>query len=138
MLDGQNMGVDRQSFCSCLSAPEGFEGADISPAHMGEESVQLLQHASAWSGRWFLAGLGFQLMLHRGNFGPFVLDVEPQSAEKTHVQVRHPDQRKSRDDISSPPRVYHGEMRRDQHEDSHVVTEAIFAGEKVEKLSFRQ
>jgi hypothetical protein len=65
----------------------------------------------------------------------FVLDVEPQAREESHIKIRHPYQREKRDDVS-PPVIKEQLVTRDHQENGrHVVTETVLASKQVEELS---
>lgn len=63
-----------------------------------------------------------------------VFDIETQSIEETHVNVRDPHKRKPCDQISSPAFKQHFEVKYPERERSNVVGEAVLAGEQVEEL----
>jgi len=67
-----------------------------------------------------------------------MLDVETEMVVDAHVLIRHPDQREQRDEISAPARVEELEASYDQEQRSHIMAEAIFAGEQVKKFASGQ
>jgi hypothetical protein len=62
------------------------------------------------------------------------LDFSPQPAEKTHVQIGHRYQRKSRDQIASPVIEQQLKARDVQKDSRDVVAEALLAREKIEEF----
>ena len=67
-----------------------------------------------------------------------MLDVETEMVVDAHVLIRHPDQREQRDEISAPARVEELEASYDQEQRSHIMAEAIFAGEQVKEFALGQ
>jgi hypothetical protein len=78
-------------------------------------------------------------LLHRSFFGfdlhLLVLDFEAQSVVDAHVLVRHPDQRKERQDVTAPILKQQLEAGEQQESCGDVVAEAVLTGEKVEELA---
>ena len=65
-------------------------------------------------------------------------DVEPQSPEHAHVEVRDPHAREARDDVAAPVRVDELEARHDEREHRDPVAEAVLAREEIEELPLPQ
>lgn len=70
------------------------------------------------------------------DFCAFFPEVETKPAEDSHVNVCHPDQRKTGNQIPSPIGKQKLVASDDQEEGSNVVAEAVFASEQVEKFAF--
>ena len=63
------------------------------------------------------------------------LDVLSQPIEQRHVEVRDPHEGESRNHVASPSLEEQREAGDHEEKRGHVVAEAVFAGEEVEKLS---
>ena len=79
--------------------------------------------------------LRLQLQVLGLDFNSFVVDVEAQIRKRSHVHIRHPDQSKQGNHISSPIRVQEFETGDRQHGSRDVMTEAVFTSEEIEKLA---
>lgn len=64
-----------------------------------------------------------------------MLYVEAQAVVDAHVLVCHPHEGKERNDVTSPVWKKQLETGDQQYRSGNVVAEAIFTGEKVEKLA---
>jgi hypothetical protein len=60
--------------------------------------------------------------------------TEPNSAENTHVNIRHPNQRESSNQTHSPVWTQKFEAGGDQEGCCYVMAETVFAGEQVEEF----
>src|SRR5438105_8786546 len=63
-----------------------------------------------------------------------MFDVQPQTVERAHVDVRDPDQREPADQVSAPACVQQRKARDQQKERRHIVREAVLAREQIEEL----
>jgi hypothetical protein len=72
----------------------------------------------------------FQFTLKR-----LYLYIYANSRVETHVHIGHPNDGKSRDEVASPIVKKHFETGYAQDDDRNIMTEAIFAGKKIEKFA---
>lgn len=77
----------------------------------------------------------FDLRLLDRNGDVFVLDIEPETIEEAHIDVRDPDKRKPRDQVAAPTRIEHLKLRDQKKKCCHIVAEAVFAGKEVEEFA---
>src|SRR4029079_17670822 len=77
---------------------------------------------------FYLGLLGFDVH-------PLMANVETETAEQAHVHIRHPDQRKAGDHVTTPIVIQHGEAGDEEHGDRDVVAETVLAGKQEEKLA---
>src|SRR3954447_16019739 len=67
-------------------------------------------------------GLGGDLCLFDCDNDVFLFDIQPETVEETHVDVRDPNQGKPRDEVPSPSVVEHMEARDEQKKRRNIVT----------------
>ena len=77
----------------------------------------------------------FHFLLHVLDLNPLLSDIESQARIHTHILVRNPDQGETSYDVPAPVLEKQLVTREREEEDSHVMTEAILAGEEEEKLA---
>ena len=83
----------------------------------------------------FPGRIGFDLGLVYGYGYVFVLDVEAQAVEETHVDIGNPDEGEPGDEIAAPAFVEHLKARDYQKKGGDVVAEAVFAREEVKEFA---
>jgi len=69
-------------------------------------------------------------------FNSLGLNVQPQAIVDAHVLIRDPDQCEQRDEIPAPIGIQQFEASDNQEDRRDVMTEAVLAGEEIEKFSF--
>ena len=67
--------------------------------------------------------------------GPFLFQIEPDSAENTRIHVCDPNEREARDEVASPVGIEKLIPGNDQEGSRDVMAEAVFTGEQVKKLA---
>ncbi|MCU1322373.1 MAG: hypothetical protein JWM43_2022 [Acidobacteriaceae bacterium] len=87
-----------------------------------------------WS-RTHPLGFAFDPGLFDGDLYVLVLDIEAQTVEEAHVDVRHPDEGKPGYEIAAPTFVEHLESGDEEESGGDVVAEAVLASEKVEEFA---
>jgi len=63
-----------------------------------------------------------------------VVNIESEVRKNTHVEIRHPDNCEQRNKVSAPIGIQQFEPGDHKKQRGDVVTEAIFAGKKIEEF----
>lgn len=79
----------------------------------------------------------FQLLLVEFDFRLILLDVDAYAAVPGHVNIGHPYECKSGNEIAAPIRVKEFVLRDDEEKNHNVMTETIFTREEVEEFPDR-
>jgi hypothetical protein len=82
-----------------------------------------------------LVAIWLDLTLHGGDFETLGLNAQTKAAEAAHVEIRDPDQGKSRNEVAAPIGKEKLIASDDEKKKGYVMAEAVLAGENIEKFA---
>src|ERR1700758_4380259 len=129
--------------CSCAYSPERPRECSANPrgsAVLSRRGNWSAIVTSCWLRRWtryrrlplfFLRGVRWKRRLIDGNRYIFMLDIEAQPVEETHVDVGDPNERQPCNQVAAPAFKQHLEVKDPERQRCDVVRETILAREQV-------